>query len=45
MIIVNYPEVYVVYSHLERSDNFELLSVFNEGMIGLFAYCSGYCVF
>ena len=45
MIIVNYPEVYVVKSHLERLDTFALLGVFNEGMIGLFAYCSGYCVF
>ena len=30
---------------MERFDTFELLDIFNEGMIGLFAYCSGYCVF
>ena len=42
---MNYPEVYVVLSHFERLDIFELLCVFNEGIIGLFAYCSGYCVF
>ena len=35
----------VVQSHLERSDTFELLGVFNEGMIGLLAYCSAYFVF
>ena len=42
MSIVNYSEVYVVLSHLERLATFELLGVFNEGMNGLFAYCSGY---
>ena len=45
MIIVNYPEVYVVLSHLERLNTFELLGVFNEGMmdyllIGQFIVCS-----
>ena len=29
---------------MERLDTFELLGVFHEGLIGLIAYCSSYCV-
>ena len=33
---MNYLEVYLFQTHLDRLAYFEILGIFNEGMIGLF---------